>query len=345
MTRRVPASAEGLLRRFGAHTASWVLLEGGKCYLTRRGVEGFIAWETRVGCPVIAGDPVCAPGDAAALISALRRRSLPRPVFAYAATPALRAGWASAGFGAVPVGAEPVFDPRRFTLAGGARATVRAAVNHATRAGVSVVEHHPHAPGAAARNAELEDISALWLAGKGRDELGFLLGQPQLNVPTAKRYFVARGTRVEGFLVCEPVWARQGWYLDVTRRRPDAPRGTMELLVAETLRILGSEGVPFASMGLSPLARLDAADAPPSDSPRLSALLAEAFGRLTSPYDFRDLARYKAKFAPDAWEHRLLCYSGPVAERLARFALERALRHAPPREVPRPPGAAADLPR
>jgi phosphatidylglycerol lysyltransferase len=276
---------------------------------------------------VIAGDPVCDPADAATLISAVRRRSLPRPVFAYAATPALRSAWASAGFGAVPIGAEPVFDPRRFTLAGGARATVRAAVNHATRSGLSVVEHHPRAPGSDDRNAELEDISTQWLAGKGRDELGFLLGQPQLNVPTAKRYFVAAGERVEGFLVCEPIWARQGWYLDVTRRRPDAPRGTMELLVAETLRTLGSEGVPFASMGLSPLARLDA-DAPPSDSPRLSALLSEAFGRLTTPYDFRDLARYQAKFAPDAWEHRLLCYSGAVAERLARFALERALRQA-----------------
>ncbi|MBC7894520.1 MAG: DUF2156 domain-containing protein [Cytophagaceae bacterium] len=337
MTGRVPANAEDLLRRFGAHTASWVLLEGRKCYLTRRGVEGFVAWETRVGCPVIAGDPVCDPRDAATLISAVRRRSVPRPVFAYAASPALRAAWASAGFGAVPIGAEPVFDPRRFTLAGGARATVRAAVNHATRSGLSVVEHHPQSAGAKGRNAELEEISALWLAGKGSDELGFLLGQPQLNVPTAKRYFVAQGTRVEGFLVCEPVWARQGWYLDVTRRRPDAPRGTMELLVTETLRLLGTEGVPFASMGLSPLARLDAPDAPPSDSPRLSALLAEAFGRLTTPYDFRDLARYKAKFAPDVWEHRLLCYSGPLAERLARFALERALRRAPPREVRTPP--------
>lgn len=345
MTGRVPLNAEELLRRFGAHSASWVLLEGSKCYLTRRNVDGFVAWETRAGCPVIAGDPVCSPDDAATLISAVRRRSVPRPVFAYAATPAMRPAWARAGFGAVPIGAEPTFDPRRFSLAGGARATVRAAVNHATKAGLTVVEHHPRMPGAEARNAELEGISALWLAGKGRDELGFLLGQPQLNVPTAKRYFVARGARVEGFLVCEPVWARHGWYLDVTRRRPDAPRGTMELLVTGTLRILGAEGVPFASMGLAPLARLDAADAPASDSPRLSALLADAYDRLTTPYDFRDLARYKAKFAPDDWEHRLLCYSGPVAERLARFVLERALRHAPPRASPAPPAATAGTAR
>lgn len=335
MTGRVPPNAEALLRRYGAHTASWVLLEGPKCYLTRRGVEGFVAWETRAGCPVIAGDPVSSVDDAATLIAAVRRRSLPRPVFAYAATPSTRAAWTRAGFGAVPIGAEPVFDPRRFTR--GARATVRAAVNHATKAGLRVSEHFPQAPGNEELNAQLEEISAQWLANKGSDELGFLLGQPQLHVPSAKRYFVARGERVEGFLVCEPVWARQGWYLDVTRRRPDAPRGTMELLVSETLRSLGAEDVPFASMGLAPLAKLDAPDAPVSDSPRLSALVAEAFGRLTSPYDFRDLARYKSKFAPDAWEHRLLCYSGPVAERLACFALDRALRKAPPRDPPAPP--------
>lgn len=341
MTGRLPPNADDLLRRFGAHTASWVLREGPKCYLTRPGVDGFIAWETRAGCPVIAGDPVCDPQDAATLIAAVRRRSIPRPMFAYAASPAMRPAFRHAGFGAVPIGAEPVFDPRHFTLAGGARATVRAAVNHATKAGLSVVEHDPQSAGADAINRELEEISAQWLATRGHDELGFLLGQPQLNAPVGKRYFIARGTRVEGFLVCEPVWARRGWYLDVTRRRPDAPRGTMELLTSETLRMLGREGVPFASLGLAPLARLDAPDAPPADSPRLATLLHDAFGRLATPYDFRDLARYKTKFAPDAWEFRLLCYSGPVAERLACFVLDRALRRAPQPGPPPSPGQPA----
>ena len=324
---------ESWLRRFGAHTASYVLLEGNKEYLTLPSVDGFVAWETRWGCPVIAGDPVCAQRDAPQLLAALRRRAFPRPVLAYSVSPVFRDAFSEAGFDAVPIGAEATFDPSRFTLAGGARAVLRSAVNHATKAGLTVRQHDPLAPGAAATSAELSTLSRAWLAAKGEDELGFLLGQPVLDRPTAKRTFVARGVnRVEGFLVCEPVFARRGWYLDVTRRQPDAVRGTMELLTATALQTFGAEGATFASMGLAPLARLDANDAPPSDSPALSTLCRRAYSRLRRPYDYRDLARYKAKYAPDAWEHRLLCYSGPVAEWVIRIALGVAIFLAPANE-------------
>lgn len=102
----------------------------------------------------------------------------------------------------------------------------------------------------------------------------------------------------------------------------------MELLTTTALQVFGAEGVTFASMGLSPLTHLDAPDAPPSGAPRLHALLARAFTDLRHPYDFATLARYKAKYAPDAWEHRLLCWSGPVTELLLRGALRMALARA-----------------
>ncbi|MGQ0649279.1 MAG: bifunctional lysylphosphatidylglycerol flippase/synthetase MprF [Gemmatimonadaceae bacterium] len=328
---------EALLSRFGTHTASYVLLEGNKCYLTLPDVEGFVAWETRAGCPVIAGDPVCDPRQAARLLRAVRWRAFPRPVFAYAATPGMEAAYREAGFGTVPIGAEPVFDPRSFSLAGGARATVRAAVNHAVKAGLSVVEHDPQGEDAAAVNREITGISDQWLADRGDDELGFLLGRPALDRKTRKRYFVARSAgRIEGFLVCEPVLTRNGWYLDVTRRRGDAVRGTMELLTTSALQTFGVEGASFASMGLAPLARLEEPGVPPGDSQRLMALLRRAFRELQSPYDFRDLARYKSKYAPDAWEPRLLCYSGSVAERVARLAISVASRRSAKRGSPDP---------
>jgi phosphatidylglycerol lysyltransferase len=335
-SRRPPRDAlEDALTRFGAHTASYVLLEGDKRYLTRPGVDGFIAWETRMGCPVIAGDPVCDARDAPALLHALRRRAFPRPVFAYAASPSMGEAYRAAGFGSVHVGAEPVFDPRGFSLAGGARATVRAAVNHASKAGLTVREHDPVDGPDVRDNAQLEAISREWLSGKGEDELGFLLGRPALDRRTRKRYFVARSReRIEGFLVCEPVLARNGWYLDVTRRRGDAVRGTMEFLTTEALRVFGAEHASFASMGLAPLARPPGVELPPGDSPALDALLARAFEELRSPYDFRDLARYKSKYAPDAWEPRRLCYAGPGAERLLRVAIGIALRRAA-RRAPR----------
>lgn len=317
---------ERWLERHGTHTTSYVLLEGRKRYLTAPDVDGFLAFERRLGVPIVAGDPVAPLEEAARLLRALRRAHWPRPSYAYAASAAMLTAFRAAGFGAVPVGAEPTFDPRRFSLGGGARATVRAAVNHARRDGLGVEEHDPHAPDAAATNRELETISAEWLREKGRDELGFLLGQPMLDQRTRKRYFVARSAhRVEGFLVCEPVLAGGGWYLDVTRRRADASRGTMELLTTSALLTFGAEGVAFASMGLAPLAQLETGDSSGVDSPALRALLAEAYRSLDTPYDVRNLYRYKSKYAPDSWTPRYFCFSRGPGEWLAKAVLRAAL--------------------
>jgi len=328
------------------------LLEGRKRYVTLPGVEGFVAYECRAGLRVIAGDPVCAAEDMPALLRRARRGAPLRPCFAYAVSPRTLPAFHAAGFAAVGIGAEPVFDPRSFSLAGGARATIRAAVNHARSAGVVVAEHVPAAirrgygppdvqatrqaeadaeVQAVVTDRELADISREWLAGKGGEPLGFLLGDPAARPDSRKRWFVARrDERVEAFVVLEPVLARGGWYLDVTRRRPDAPRGTMELLTTEVLLKLGREGVPYASMGLSPLARLEACDALACDSPRFRHLLGRAFESVTAPYDFRALHRYKLKYHPDAWVPHFLAYTPGAGERLGRLVVNLALARSNP---------------
>ncbi|HEX6649010.1 MAG TPA: DUF2156 domain-containing protein, partial [Pyrinomonadaceae bacterium] len=160
-------------------------------------------------------------------------------------------------------------------------------------------------------NEELRDISDEWLKGKGNHEMGFLLGSLNLDHPSAKRYFIARsnnGTgRIEGFIVCEPIYGRSGYYLDVTRRRPDAVRGTMELLTAQILRLLREEGYHMASMGLAPLALLDDADL--ENHPVLARLMRFVYDRVNVNYDFKLLYRYKAKYHPHTWEPRYFCFN------------------------------------
>jgi phosphatidylglycerol lysyltransferase len=136
----------------------------------------------------------------------------------------------------------------------------------------------------------------------------------------------APGGRVEGFLGCAPVLGRAGWYLDITRRRPDAVRGTMELLTTTALQTFGAEGATFASLGLAPLACLEGSAVPPGDSPVLCHLMRQVFAAVRSPYDYQALARYKGKYVPDAWEYRFLCYSGRLAEWGSRRVLSRLLR-------------------
>lgn len=316
-----------LIEQYGEHPAAWVLLEGRKRYVTIPGSPGFVAYECRRGLRILAGDPVAPPTLHRALLARARRRALGRPVFAYSVTARAVSAYREAGFGLVCVGAEPTLDPARFSLAGGKRATLRAAVNHAAAAGLRVEELVPGRPAGRDAEDEVRAISTAWLAGKGGSSLGFLLGDPDPVAGSRKRWFVARGPRgVEGFVTCNPIPARRGWYVDVTRRRPDAPRGTIECLTVHAISTFASERAAVVSLGLSPLARLESGDALACDSPPLRARLALAYERVRTPYDFRALQRYKAKYAPDAWEPHFLAYTRGAGEQLARLVVAIAVR-------------------
>jgi len=309
--RPARAKLESWVRRYGTNTTSYVLLEGPKSYFISPRVDGFLAYQISAGTRVIAGDPICRPEDAERLIRDFVRAMGGRPVGAYQVSPEMLGAFRRAGFADVQVGKEAIFDLQRFSLAGGQLELVRAATNKARREGLVVTEHKPFVLGAKAVNEELSAISDEWLRSKGNRELGFVLGSLGLDQRSAKRYFVARSGggkgRIEGFIICEPIFGRNGYYLDVTRRRVDAIRGTMELLTSEIFRLLREEGYEMASMGLAPLALLDDPDL--GEHPRLTRLMQFAYERLNDAYDFKLLYRYKAKYHPHSWERRYFCFN------------------------------------
>jgi phosphatidylglycerol lysyltransferase len=304
------AKLDSWVRRYGTSSNSYVLLEGPKSYFTSPGVDGFLAYQISAGVALIAGDPVCAPQQARRLIHDFASAMM-RPVGAYQVSPSTLEAFRQEGFADVQIGKEAIFNLDRFTLAGGQMELVRAATNKARRAGVVVSEHDPYARDAEGINNELREISAEWLKGKGNHELGFVPGSLGLDHLSAKRYFIARSEngcgRIEGFIVCEPIYGSSGYYLDVTRRRPDAVRGTMELLTTEILRLLRGEGYRMASMGLAPLALLDDPDL--ENHPVLARLMRFVYESVNLNYDFKLLYRYKAKYHPQTWEPRYFCFN------------------------------------
>ena len=299
------------VRRYGFNSTSYVLLEGPKSYFTSPKVDGCIAYQRTAGVAVVGGDPLCSLGDTRDLLSDFLNAIKHRGVAAYNVSPRMLPAFREAGFRDIQIGKEAIFDLRRFTLQGGEMELVRAAVNKAWREGIVVAEHDPFEREATKTNDELHEVSEEWLKSKGEYELGFLLGSLGLERPSAKRYFVARSGygkgRIEGFIVCEPIYGRNGYYLDVTRRRTNAVRGTMEVLTTEIFRILREEGYEMASMGLAPLALLDDDDL--NEHPRLVRLMRYLYERSNIGYDFKSLFRYKTKFHPHSWEPRYLCFN------------------------------------
>jgi phosphatidylglycerol lysyltransferase len=126
-----------------------------------------------------------------------------------------------------------------------------------------------------------------------------------------------------------PVPARRGWALDLTRRRHDAPLGTMELLVVRSVEMARERGDAMLSLSLSALAKVDdpavevASESEGGEPDRAREFLMQHLARF---YDFKGLFQWKKKFDP-VFEDRFLVYPAPFALPAVAIALVRAQSH------------------
>jgi phosphatidylglycerol lysyltransferase len=112
--------------------------------------------------------------------------------------------------------------------------------------------------------------------------------------------------RLEAFASWRPYRQGHGLYLDLMRKRNDAPFGTMDLLLARSLLHFREQGYEIASLANAPLA--NTADAR-ATLDRGVAFLFEHFNQI---YGYKNLFLFKRKFDP-LWEGRYLAYPSLAA--------------------------------
>ena len=199
----------------------------------------------------------------------------------------------------LPIGREAVVDVSGFTLRGRPKANLRHQVTKALRLGVQVEV-------CAAAEVAAEVRSAMRaLAGELADrfplgQMAFSVGRRDDPVDVERTVGLAfEADRLVGYVSWLWLPAERAMVLDEVKRDPDAPAGTVELLIASCLDAFRGRA-RVASLGLAPLASAWPA--------AVARVLCEVLGlRGVSP----GLLAFKAKFRP-AWEPRYL-----VVERLA----------------------------
>lgn len=202
----------------------------------------------------------------------------------------------------IKVGAAPYFDLQKWNPRGNKAKHLRAALNQAAKSGVTVTRISELKSGFC---GEVGTLCENWLASRQAGvKFGWLFELDPFEHAECKKFFAARDEsgKLVGMLAASPMAAREGWYLEDVLRRTDAPKGTAEILVAETLRILASEGAKLATLGTVPLAE-NGADRFQTDSNFLTKkCLRFARQNLHSIYNFDGLRRFKSKFVPCWWE-------------------------------------------
>jgi len=327
---RMPDPTGELLRLqtlYGYNPHSLVSIAPGAMLWSSPDIDGAVIYGEFGRVWLAAGDPLAPLEDMAELarqFAAFAKRK--NRVVAFVPTSAAFARMvARRDFSAVKVGASPYFDLQTWNPRGDPAKKIRAGVNQARRARVSV-EIVPEGIDEVLKR-ETAQLCLHWLgARRSATTFGWLVALDPFLHSEYKKYFAARvNGKLVGFLAASPIPARKGWYLEDVLREPDAPQGTATLLVVEALASLKAEGAALATLGTSPLTTDGPVDVP-TEHRMVSRALDVASRRLGGFYNFEGLRRFKGKFVPSWWESEYaLGQHGVAIPRRVGHAIVRAL--------------------
>ena len=313
---------------YGYNAHSLVSITPGALTWTMPGLDGAIVYGKFGRVWLAAGDPFGRPEDLKSLTEGfMAAATKARRIVAFVpATERFARIGIQAGLSAIKIGAAPYFDLADWQPRGNCAKKLRAGVNRAQRAGVRIEV----VAGFDGRlRKETADLCLNWLSHRRAETtFGWLLAlDPFLNAER-KKVFAARDAndRLVGLLAASPIPARDGWYLEDVLRAEDAPPGTADLLIFETLQQLKAEGATMATLGTAPLATEGVDTLSTHDHPVIDRALRLASSRLSVFYNFEGLRRFKAKFVASRWENEYaLVQRGVLVPGRVAHALLRAI--------------------
>lgn len=272
------------------HPESRLALESDMHHVVQGG--NVLAYQMRGRTAFAVGGLNAAPADRSALLTEYQaldgvRRRLIFPLRRSELRDAM-----SADFSPIQVGIEAIVDLPTLAFNGKAFRTVRNMRNRAARRGAHVEEVRPDA-----YRVQLEQVHALWLEQKRPSwRMKLLVGSPCLDQPHDRRYLVAfADDAVVAFITLLPGGHGQ-WGLDVMAQLPQAPAGTMDLLLAHACEQLRDEGAATLSLGSCPMAGIPLTGKGWLLRRIFRVLYASSLGNRV--FGFRRLHQFKSKFRP-----------------------------------------------
>lgn len=301
-------TARALVDAYGSDSLSFFSLRHDKTYFFSPTRHAFLAYRVVAGAALVSGDPVGDEAEFDALLREFRRHAHAHGwrIAVLGASGAQLARYRAVGLRPILLGEEAVLRPGEFSLEGRPIRKVRQSVTRLVKAGYRLRVVEAGAAGPELR-AQLDEVSRQWRGNQ--PERGFTMSIDDLYVP-GTLFAAAEGSdgSIGGFLHLAPTPAGGGWSLSTMRRRPDAPNGLTEFLIAETLAWARRHEASEVSLNFCAFTELISAEravTPARRCARRALLAADRVFQLERLYSFN------RKFFPE-WRPRYLC-----VERLA----------------------------
>lgn len=296
------AHARALVFRYGWNTTSYQILNPEMEHWFSSDGGAVIGYVTRQRVRIVAGAPVCDASRLPAVMVEFEQAAAQqgeRVCYFCAASRVREALSLLPAHATVVIGAQPVWNPERWTEILAQNASLRQQVHRAHNKGLTVAEWPTER---AHNNPALQRCLDEWMETHPLPPLHFLTEAVSLDRLADRRLFVAEiGGRPVGFLVLIPVPERDGWLVEQIARGHAAPNGTPAALIDAMMRTVAAEGSCYVTLGLAPLSRRAPAPVPRRLS-WIRLLLAWVHAHGKRFYNFDGLDAFKAKFRPDCWE-------------------------------------------
>jgi phosphatidylglycerol lysyltransferase len=195
-------------------------------------------------------------------------------------------------------------DLEKFTLEGGEGRKLRQTKAKAERSGATL----EFVPAAKVDKLipQLERISNAWLEERDQREKGFSLGfwsEPYLT--RCDLAIIRHEGRIVAFANLWTTGQKEEFSIDLMRHLPNAPQGTMDLLLIGLIEHAKINGYRWFNLGMAPLSGLP--------QHRLASIWNRAgtffFRHADRLYNFEGLRAFKNKFKPE-WRAKYLAYPG-----------------------------------
>ena len=268
-----------------------------------------VSYRVQGGVSLASGDPLGDPAAWAQAIAAWQAEAagLGWPTAVMGASEHGATAYGRAGLGAIQLGDEAILSPAGFDLDSRELKAVRQAVNRAEKAGVTVRVRRARTLSA----GEMAEVVSMADAWRDTDaERGFSMALGRIGDPNDGDCLLVQASdgdgRPVGVLSLSP-WGPDGVSLDLMRRNPAAPNGTMELMVADLVRQGGDLGITRISLNFAVFRSAFEEGARIGAGPVLR-LWRQALLFFSRWWQLEALYRSNVKFNPE-WFPRFLCFS------------------------------------
>ncbi len=308
LTGEDESAIRGLLELYGKNDSlGYFTTRRDKAVVFAPSGRAAITYRVEVGVCLASGDPV---GDPKAWPQAIAAWLKLCQTYGWApgvmgASSAAAQAFRDAGLSALQLGDEAILHPENFRLSGPDMRAVRQAVTRARRSGATVRIRRHRELSADEMNAAIERADA-WRDTE--DERGFSMALGRLGDPADGDCLLVeavQGGQVVAMLSLVP-WGGNGVSLDLMRRSPHSPNGTIELMVSELCMQSEDIGVTRISLNFAMFRSAFEQGAQLGAGPvaRLWRWLLVFFSRW---WQLETLYRSNMKYQPE-WVPRYACY-------------------------------------